>query len=160
MGHQNLSLQTNLKNASCYFYASISVHPDGCHGSHPFHQVLGTLSILSGGYNFISFRVEVERDQWGVGLYKSKLSGKFIIYGSVNPRAIPWFESANYINALCVKSLSILDLQEQILLSMSAEKYFDLTNREKLSQLNKEKRDQGDPCHHGRGQNQQKGVRK
>ena len=34
-------LQINLENTSCDPYASISMHSDGYHGSHPFHQVLG-----------------------------------------------------------------------------------------------------------------------
>ena len=40
-GYQNLSLQTNLENASCDPYPSIIMHPDVYHRSHPFHQVLG-----------------------------------------------------------------------------------------------------------------------
>ena len=75
----------------------------------------------------------------GSWLFKSKLFGKFIIYSSVNPSTITWFKITNYVNTVCVKSLSILDLQEQILLSMSAEKYSDPTNREKLSKMNKKK---------------------
>ena len=33
--------KTNLENESRDPYASISMHPDGYYGSHPFHQVLG-----------------------------------------------------------------------------------------------------------------------
>ena len=96
----------------------------------------GKVSIFFGGDNFLSFPEEVERDQWSVGLYKSKLSGKFVIYRSVNSSTITWFKTVNYLNTVCVKSISILDLQEQLLLSVSAEKCSDPTNREKL---NKEK---------------------
>ena len=39
-----------------------------------------------------------------------------------------------------VKSLSVLDWQEQLLLTISAEKYSDASNCEKYSLMNKEKR--------------------
>ena len=47
-------------------------------------------------------------------LRESKLSKRLIIYGSVNPKIITWSDpedSAN-INSVCIKSLSVFNLQE------------------------------------------------
>ena len=99
----------------------------------------GKISFLLGGDSFINFPQEVERDQWGVELYRSLISGRFIIYGSVNPSTIMWFKTESNVNMVCVKSLSVLDWQEQLLLTISAEKYSDASNREKLSLMNKKK---------------------
>ena len=94
---------------------------------------------MLGDANYLSFLTEVEQDQWGVGLFKGKFSGKFIIFRPVDPSTITWIQSMNNINTVWVKSISVFDLQKQVLITVSDEKYSDPTNREKLSQLNKEK---------------------
>ena len=47
-----------------------------------------------------------------------------------------WLQSQNVIN---IMSFSVVDFQEQILMTISAEKYSDPTNREKVIQATKEK---------------------
>ena len=68
-----------------------------------------------------------------MSLLRSELSGRHIIYGRVNPSSITWSQSQNVIN------VSVVDFQEQIHISISAEKYSDPTNREKVIQATKEK---------------------
>ena len=51
MDYQNLSLQTILENASCDPFASISMHPDGYHGSHTFHQLIFCFLSFFSGYH-------------------------------------------------------------------------------------------------------------
>ena len=60
-----------------------------------------------------------------------------MIYGSIQPCTITWKEPlvSSSINTVFIKALFIQDLQEQLLLTVSAEKF----HREKLNQLTKEK---------------------
>ena len=64
-----------------------------------------------------------------------------MIYGPVEPSTITWSEPhlSSSIKTVFVNSLSILDLQEQLLLTVSAEKFSDPSAKEKLLQLTKEK---------------------
>ena len=101
----------------------------------------GKISILLGGDNHKVFPVEVERDLWSVVLYRSKLSQNHLIYGPVDAEIITWSdpEDEAYINSVCVKSLSLLKLQDQLLLTISADRFSDPTTREKLAQITKKK---------------------
>ena len=82
----------------------------------------GKISILLGGDNRKVIPVEVDRDLWGVALYRSKLSQRHIIYGPVNQESITWSDPGDEanINSVCVKSLFVLSLHEQFLLTISA----------------------------------------
>ena len=97
---------------TCFTKTSTSSHP-------------GQISILLGGDNHLVFPSEVERDDHGVALYQSKLTQNYLIYGSVEPRTITWTEPlvSTSIKTVFIKSLSIQDLQEQLLLTVSAEKF-------------------------------------
>ena len=90
--------------------------------------------ILLGGDNFSCFPLNIEEDKRGVTLLKSRLSDGHIIYGPVNPSSIPWLQSKNNINMVNVMSVSVVDIQEQLLLTISADKYLDPSNKLKLSQ--------------------------
>ena len=92
-----------------------------------FHS--GKISILLGWDNHRGFLVILESDLWGVALYKSKLSQRHIICGSVDLETINWSDpehSAN-INSVCIK------------LTVYLEMFSDFTTRAKLSQITKEK---------------------
>ena len=81
-------------------------------------------------------------DAYGVALYRSKISRNYLIFGPVNPATINWKDHVNStinINTVCIKYLSIHDLQEHLLLTASAEKYSDPSTSEKLAQTTKEK---------------------
>ena len=80
------------------------------------------------------FPSEVERDDHGVALYQSRLTQNYLIYGSVEPCTITWTDPhvSTSIKTVFIKSLSIQDLQEQLLLTVSAEKFSDPSTREKL----------------------------
>ena len=71
-----------------------------------------------------------------MSLLNSELSGKHLLYGRANPSTITWSQPQNAIN---VMSISMIDFQEQLLMTISAEKYSDPTNREKVIQATKEK---------------------
>ena len=96
----------------------------------------GKVSILLGGDNYTFHPSLIEEDKWEVSLLQSKLSGRHIIFGPVNPVSITWSWSQNLIN---IMSVSVVDFQEQLLMTISAEKYLDPTNREKVIQATKEK---------------------
>ena len=64
------------------------------------------------------------------------------------------------VNTVCTKSLMVFNIQDQLLPNKSAGKYSDSTNREKLSQIYKEKESQeiitnttvnNDNANHGKG---------
>ena len=96
----------------------------------------GQISILLGGDNHLVFPSEVERDD-----DQSKLTQNYLSYGSVELRTITWTEPlvSTSIKTVFIKSLSIQDLQEQLHLTVSAEKFSDPSTGEKLNQLTKEK---------------------
>ena len=130
-------VDTNLDSGSTY---SFPTPPKwrACTGQNVTSHT-GRVSILLGGDNFLNFPTEVECDKWGAGLFKSKFSDKFIIFGSVNPSTITWSKPVDIVNTVCTKSLTVFELQGQLLPNKSAEKYSDSPNREKLSQIYKEK---------------------
>ena len=101
----------------------------------------GQISILLGGDNHLVFPIEVEQDSQGAALYQSNLTGKFLIYDSVPSNTITWIESliSTSINTVYVKSLTIQDPPDNLLLTTSAESFTDPVARNKLAQLTKEK---------------------
>ena len=64
-----------------------------------------------------------------------------MIYGSVRPCTITWTDPliSPSIITVFIKTLSIHDLQEQFLLTVSEKKFPNPSTREKLNQLTKEK---------------------
>ena len=64
-----------------------------------------------------------------------------IIYSSINPKIITWInpEHKFNINTVCIQSVYIHNIQEQLLLTVSAENFSDPSNHEKLNLLSKEK---------------------
>ena len=113
-----------------------------------------------GGDNFLNFPTEVEHNKWGAGLFKCKFSDKFIIFGLVNPSTITWSKPVDIVHTVRTKSLTVFDIQGQLLPNKSAEKYYDSPNHEKLSQIYKEKEIQEiitnttlnkDNANHGKG---------
>ena len=80
----------------------------------------------------------MDNDHLGATLVQSKLSNQFIIYGPVDPEIITWSQSMSNVNYVCVKTVTVLDLQEQLLLTTSAEKISDPSTRDKLAQMAKE----------------------
>ena len=100
----------------------------------------GKISILLGGDNYDCHPFNVEKDKRGVYLLKSRLSNRHIIYGPVDPSSIIWSISKNNINTVNVMSVSVMELQEHLLQTISAEKYLDSSNRDKLIQINKDNR--------------------
>ena len=96
----------------------------------------GKVSILLGGDHHNYHPSVVKKDKWGMSLLKSELSDRYLLYGRANPSAITWSQPQSAIN---VMSVSMVDFQEQLLMTISAEKYSDPTNREKVIQATKEK---------------------
>ena len=96
----------------------------------------GKVSILQGSDNYPCYPPVIEEDRWGVSLLRSRLSGRHIIFGPVNPSSITSYQSQNLIN---IMSMSVVDFQEQLLMTISAEKYSDPSNREKVIQATNEK---------------------
>ena len=101
----------------------------------------GHISILLDGDNHLFFPTEVELDSQGVALYQSNLTEKFLIYGSVPSNIITWTEPliSTSTNTVYIKSLTVQDLQDQLLLTASAEDFTDPATPNKLVQLTKEK---------------------
>ena len=101
----------------------------------------GQISILLGGDNHLFFPTEVERDPQGVALYQSNLTENYMVYGSVLSNTITWVEPfiSTSINTVFVKTLTIQDIQDQLLLPASAETFFNPAAQGKLVQLTKEK---------------------
>ena len=96
----------------------------------------GKVSILLGGDNYGCYPPVIKEDKWGVSLLSSRMSVRHIIFGPVNLSSITWSWSQNVIN---VMSVSVVDFQEELLMTISAEKYSDPFNREKVIQATKEK---------------------
>ena len=74
-------------------------------------------------------------------MYLSNLTQNYLVYGSVPPNIITWTEPliSTLTNTVFIKALTIQDIQEQLLLTVSAEDFTDPTTRSKLTQLTKEK---------------------
>ena len=74
-------------------------------------------------------------------LWRSILTHQPIIYGDINPELITWTDPEHKfnINTVCVQSVSMQSIQEQLLLTVSADNFSDPTNRDKLNLLSKEK---------------------
>ena len=79
--------------------------------------------------------------KWNLALYLSNLTLNYLIYGSIPPNIISWTEPliSNLSDTIFIKTLTITDIQEQLLLTVSAEDFTDPTTRSKLTQLTKEK---------------------
>ena len=101
----------------------------------------GHISILLGGDNHLFFPTEIERDSQGVALYQSNLTKKFLIYGSVPSNIITWTEPliSSSTNTVFIKSMTVQDIQDNLLLTTSAEDFTYPATRSKLVQLTKEK---------------------
>ena len=56
----------------------------------------------------------------------------------MDPEIIPWSQSTSNVNSVCVNSVTILDIQKQLLLTTSAEKFSDPSTREKFAQMAKD----------------------
>ena len=74
-------------------------------------------------------------------LYLNNLTQNYLVYGSVPPNIITWTEPliSTLADTVFIKALTIQDIQEQLLLTVSAEDFTDPTTRSKLTQLTKEK---------------------
>ena len=72
---------------------------------------------------------------------QSNLTQNFLVYGSAPSNTITWEEPliSTTINTIFVKTLTIQDLQDQLLLTVSPEDFTDPTACEKLVLLTKEK---------------------
>ena len=140
LGNQNMKLiavDSNLNNGSSYSFPTPYKWRKYTNCNITFHY--GRVSILLGGVNFNCYSLNIEEDKRGVTLLKSRLSDQHIIFGSVNLSSITWSQSKNTINVVNIMSVSVVDIQEQLLPTISVEKYLNLSNREKLIQINKYK---------------------
>ena len=104
-------------------------------------QHTGRISILLGGDNHLFFPSEVERNARGMALYQSNLTQKYMIYGPVPPNTITWKEPvvSSCTNTLIINKLNIQAIQDQLLLTTSAEDYTTPSSRSLLLKLTKEK---------------------
>ena len=93
------------------------------------------------GDNHNFFPSEEECDDDKVALFRSKISRNFLIYGPVDPCTIAWSDpiNTNIFNNICINALSIHDILEQFLLTVSKEKYSDPSSRDKLAKITKER---------------------
>ena len=94
-----------------------------------------------GGDNHKFFPSEEECNDDRVALFRSKISQNFLIYGPFNLCTITWSDpiNTNTFNNICINTLSIHDIQEQFLLTISLEKHSDPSSHDKLAQITKEK---------------------
>ena len=83
----------------------------------------------------------MERDSQGVSLYLNNLTQNYQVYRSIPPNIITWMEPliSNLANTVFIKALTIMDIQEQLLLTVFTEDFTNPTTRSKLTQLTKEK---------------------
>ena len=93
---------------------------------------------MLGGDNYDYHPTKIDRENLGATLLQSQLSNQYIIYGSVDPEIITWSQSTSHVNSVCVKAVTMLALQEQILLTTSAEKFSDPSTREILAKMTKD----------------------
>ena len=92
------------------------------------------ISILLGEVNHKVFPSEEEQNEDEVAIFRSKISQNYVIYGAVNPNIITMTEPINTtnFNIIWINTLSIHNLQEKLLLTVSAEKYSDPSSCENL----------------------------
>ena len=104
-------------------------------------QHTGQLSILLGGDNHLLFPKEIERDPRGMTLFQSNLTQNYLVYGSVPTNSITWMEPivSSTINTIFIKAMTIHDIQDQLLLTTSAEAYTSPTQKALLAKITKEK---------------------
>ena len=95
----------------------------------------------TGSDNPLAFPKEEERDDGGAVLWRSILTSQAIIYGFINPEIITWADPEHKFNisTVCIQSVSMQNIQEQLLLTVSVENFLDPSNREKLNLLSKER---------------------
>ena len=95
----------------------------------------------TGSDNPLAFPKEEERDDGGAVLWRSILTSQAIIYGFINPEIITWADPEHKFNisTVCIQSVSIQNIQEQLLLTVSNETFLDPSNHEKLNLLSKER---------------------
>ena len=74
-------------------------------------------------------------------LWRSILTHQPIIYGAIDPELITWTDPEHKysINTVCVQSVSMQSIQEQLLQTVSADNFSNPANRDKLNLLSKEK---------------------
>ena len=135
-----LSIITEDLNNGAGFTISIPPKWRSTTGAATYHHD-GQISILLGGDNSLVFPTEIERDSKGMVLYQSVLTKNYIMFGSVPTSTITWEEPilSSTTNTRFVKFLAVQDLQENFLLTTSAEDFTHPSNRDKLLKITKEK---------------------
>ena len=135
-----LSIITEDLNNGAGFTISIPPKLRSTTGASTYHHD-GQISILLGGDNSLVFPTEIEQDSRGMVLYQSVLTKNYIMFGSVPTSTITWEEPilSSTTNTRFVKFLAVQDLQENFLLTTSAEDFTHPSNRDKLLKITKEK---------------------
>ena len=133
------AIEEDLNNGSGFFFPT----PPKCRiftGTSTL-SYSGQIFILLGGDNHLFYPTEVECNPQGVTLYQSNLMQNYMVYGSVPSNTITWVEPliTTSVNTFFVKTLTIQNIQDQLLLAVSAETFTDPAARGKLVQLSKEK---------------------
>ena len=74
-------------------------------------------------------------------LPKEEERNQALIHGAIDPEIITWIdpEPRLKIKTVCIQSVSMQNIQEQLLLTISAENFSDSTNLDKLNLLAKER---------------------
>ena len=140
-----LAIDAKLNNGSAYSFP-IPEKWRACTGS-SISSHSGRIFILLGSDNPLAFPKEEEFDDGGAVLWRSVLTNQALIHGAIDPEIITWTDpdpNLN-INTVCVQSVSMQKIQEQLLLKISAENFSDPTTCDKLNLLTKET---GDTGHH------------
>ena len=132
-----LAIKADLNNGSAYSFPTPEKWREGSSLSSHYGQV----SILLGSDNPLAFPKEEERDGGGAVLWRSVLTTQALIHGAIDPEIITWTdpEPRRNINTVCIQSVSMQNIQEQLLLTVSAENFSDPTNCDKLNLLTKER---------------------
>ena len=117
------AIKEDLNNGSWFSFPTPNKWKVVMGTSTSFHS--SKISILLGGDNLLFFPTKIEQDSQGLALYQSNLSNNYIVYGSVCLNIITWMDPLLSTSTLFIKMLSIQDLQKQILLTISAEKFTD-----------------------------------
>ena len=104
-------------------------------------QHSGQISILLGGDNHLPFPTEIERDPQGMALYQSNLTQNHMVYGPIPSNTITWSESiiSSSVKTVFIKAMSILAMQDHLMLISYAEDFTTPSNRSQLLQMIKEK---------------------